>query len=228
MKHVYRLFASALILGCSIFGAKAQNYVITPNDTMIAMAPYNQLSIYDIYMENTDTKKIVLSWSYVSSTIPAGWDYAICDLGTCYPGLPSGATMDTVDVGGMGFLGLNINPSNIPGMATVRMYVYEEGQQANGDTLTWIITSAPASISEAELSDLVSVHPNPASEEINIGLPALNSASVSIYHVSGREVYFNNTATGNETINISSLAAGVYYIRIASEGSMVTKQFIKK
>jgi hypothetical protein len=232
MKNSYLTSFLFLVLFASgLNSARGQNYVISPDDTLIATAPYNDLTIFDIFMQNTANNKISLSWTTISSNIPTGWDYSLCDLGTCYPGLPAGATMDSVNVGGQGFLGLNINPYALPGTATVRIYVYETGNQANGDTLTWIINSAPTNINEVTLESLVSIYPNPAIDMINIGMTSTDRqiAFVELYTITGKKLIQRSIAGGiSEVMDISAYPAGVYFIRLISEdGAFADKKLIK-
>jgi hypothetical protein len=229
MKHLYIIIVTFGVLLFS-FNVKAQNYTISPNDTLIATAPYNELTIFDIFMQNTANNKISLSWSTISSSIPTGWDYSLCDLGTCYPGLPAGATMDSVNVGGQGFLGLNINPYSIPGTAMVRIYVYETGNQANGDSLTWIINSAPVNIDEVTIESIVNIYPNPAAGKINIQVSTeIRLVSAELYTITGKKLSERSLAGfTQESFDISAYPAGVYFIRLIGEdGAIADKRFIK-
>ena len=82
-------------------------------------------------------------------TVPSGWQYSVCDFGTCYSGIPVGPnTMDTVAVNGQGFLGLNIDPSGVAGSGIVKLYVYQNGFPNSGDTLTWTINASMVGIEE--------------------------------------------------------------------------------
>lgn len=234
MKNIYNYIIGTLSLVLSLFQAnpaKAQNYSISPNDTLIVSAPYNELTIFDIYMVNNVNTKISLSWMSISNTLPAGWDYSLCDLGSCYAGIPASGTMDSVNVGGQGFLGLNVNPYAISGTGTVRIYVYESGNQANGDTLTWIVTSSPTSTDEVTMESLISIYPNPAAGKINIQLAGteVKLAFAELYTITGRKLAIKSLAGYVEkSFDISAYPAGVYFIRLIDEnGAFTDKRFIK-
>jgi hypothetical protein len=213
MKHVYRSFAffCAFILS---FSSKAQNYTISPANTVYFTAEYNTLTINDIYMVNNANTKISLSWTLISNNLVAGWDYAICDLGTCYPGIPPSATMDSVEVGAMGFLGLNVNPYSIPGTGSVTVYVYETQYPSNGDTLTWYVTSSPSGVNENSKALSMNVYPNPASEVINVDLGghADEAEFISIYNILGEKVLRRQLSGSTIQLELGALASGIYVL----------------
>ena len=224
MKHIY--IPAIMIMLCASLTSKAQqSFTISPDDTLAGTAAYDQLSIYDIYMENTTNKKVSLSWSVVSIDLPAGWDYALCDLGTCYVGIPSSGTMDSVDVGGMGFLGLNINPFNIPGSGKVRISVYETGTSP-GDTVTWIISSAPAAINENSERRL-EVYPNPATDLVSITGIESSDLTLQVFDMLGKEVPHAPSSQPGK-IDVSALPPGAYFIRITVNEQTSVLRFIKK
>jgi YD repeat-containing protein len=70
----------------------------------------------------------------------------------------------------------------------------------------------------------VSVYPNPAVE--NICLPDING-KVVLSDVNGR-ILLNRSISGKETIPISHLSAGVYFIQIQTNEGISTVKFIKK
>ena len=113
--------------------------------------------------------------------------------------------------------------------------VYEIEVQAdcgNGNLSDW---SAPIHISTAydgienRLENSVSLYPNPAKEYVDIRVDGdLNVKMMEVYDVYGKLI---NTVTVTENptrINVSSLANGMYFVRVSTEAGMVTKTFIKK
>ena len=226
MKHIYKalLFSFAIVLS---FSARAQNYTISPSSTAYLTAEYNMLNESAIYMVNNANTKISLSWTLISNNLAAGWDFSLCDLGTCYPGIPASGIMDSVDVGANGFLSLKVDPYSIAGSGSVTMYVYETQYPSNGDTLTWYITSSPSGINE--LNELnFNVHPNPSSHAITLSFAGETNAAISIFDVTGRQVMSvvaNNDLS--KKIDISSLAPGAYYVQCTTASASFTKRIIK-
>ena len=222
MKHLYKAFPFFFALVLS-FSSKAQNYTISPSNTVNVTAAYNDLNVFDIYMSNTASSRISLSWTLVSNNLVQGWDYSICDLGTCYPGIPASATMDSVDAGGMGFLGLNVNPYAIPGTGSVIIYVYETQFPNNGDTLTWNVTSSPTAITEHDNALRVNAYPNPAADHINIELGGYTSEAeyVSIYNITGEKMMSVQVNGASMKMELTALAKGIYILAIENANGKV-------
>ena len=76
--------------------------------------------------------------------------------------------------------------------------------------------------------NIISVYPNPAKEMLNIKIESNKTIkNVSIIDVSGRTVkQIHNINTAN-TIDISDIKKGVYFIKINIEGKIISKKFIK-
>ena len=73
----------------------------------------------------------------------------------------------------------------------------------------------------------VSVYPNPVSTKLNIKLSqSLNLKTISIYNSIGQLVQVNPNPT--ETIDVSGLKTGTYFIKITSDKGMVSSKFIKE
>jgi hypothetical protein len=88
----------------------------------------------------------------------------------------------------------------------------------------------PTGVNEVLSGANVSVFPNPASNELNISLPANgNTTNVSIFNVIGEVVFTENIIANGTTTNfdISTLKSGVYIVKLVSEGSEYsTKLFV--
>ncbi len=75
----------------------------------------------------------------------------------------------------------------------------------------------------------VVLYPNPADERVTLQVQALpNDAEVTIYDAQGRAVLSRTLKAGEEvlTLNIDSLAAGSYHIRIISNDKAVVRKLI--
>jgi beta-glucanase (GH16 family) len=78
----------------------------------------------------------------------------------------------------------------------------------------------------AAVANEISIAPNPASDFITIQLNA--ASTVSVYNSQGTEVLSSTTIEPNGTLNISSLAAGMYVVKIDTGSAIVTKMILKK
>ena len=83
---------------------------------------------------------------------------------------------------------------------------------------------------EDYLAKAVNLYPNPATEMIAVEVSDANIliTGVEVYNVYGQLV---NTIVSTENplhINIGSLANGMYYVRVTTDGGVVTKNFVKR
>jgi hypothetical protein len=84
---------------------------------------------------------------------------------------------------------------------------------------------APEIRSRIQKSDM-KIYPNPASEILNISLPA--SGTVRVYHISGTPAGVYRLKSGEHSIDISGLQSGVYIIEFMSEvGVQQIHKFIR-
>jgi len=73
----------------------------------------------------------------------------------------------------------------------------------------------------------VNVYPNPVGTKLNIKFSqSINLKSISIYNSIGQLVQVNQNPT--ETIDVSGLKTGIYFIKITSDNGMVSSKFIKE
>jgi hypothetical protein len=71
----------------------------------------------------------------------------------------------------------------------------------------------------------LNMYPNPVSKgTLHITSNSSEAKSVSIYDLLGKQVL--NTKTSNNTVNVSSLKAGSYIVKITEEGKIDTKKLI--
>lgn len=83
-------------------------------------------------------------------------------------------------------------------------------------------------INESIIDNNVNIYPNPAENEIHISSED-RIEEVTIYNVNGQQTIVNGQQSTTESIiNISSLNAGVYFIKIKTDNQIITKPFIKK
>jgi serine protease AprX len=74
----------------------------------------------------------------------------------------------------------------------------------------------------------VSIYPNPVTNVLNFVTQENTILSqVSVLDISGKEIIKNNSISNN-SLDVSSLQAGVYFIKFTSEDKSTTKKFIKE
>ncbi|MDR0829911.1 MAG: leucine-rich repeat protein [Prevotellaceae bacterium] len=100
------------------------------------------------------------------------------------------------------------------------------------DTKEGTFTTLGAEMGINEITDnSVIIYPNPVNDELKIENSEGNINSVEIFDVSGCAVGAGRALplhNGGQTINVSSLPAGVYLIKIETDRGTKTERFIKK
>jgi len=94
--------------------------------------------------------------------------------------------------------------------------------------------SSNITMSEGKLNDVPSteavdldVYPNPVTDKFIFTLP-MSKSEVSVLSIDGSQVMCMNSENQEITIDMTKYNAGVYLLRIVSEGQSITKKIIKK
>jgi hypothetical protein len=106
------------------------------------------------------------------------------------------------------------------------------GQSTYGEVedYTVNITTSGASLLENDLS-AITIYPNPSSDILNIDLSSANEEVQSIFliDITGKLIQtidvLENT---NISLNVSSLASGLYHVMISSASNSIVRQVVKK
>ncbi len=79
------------------------------------------------------------------------------------------------------------------------------------------------------LESSVNLYPNPAKEYVDIRVDGdLNVTMMEVYDVYGKLINTVNVIDNPTRINVSSLANGMYFVRVTTEKGAVTKTFVKR
>jgi hypothetical protein len=96
-----------------------------------------------------------------------------------------------------------------------------------GQSMILKIGEGATSINE-QVTTEISMYPNPAADMVNISLNGDNSnATVSFYDTEGRMV-INQVFNGQAEVNVSSLEAGIYFVKINTESNIEIKKLVIK
>ena len=127
--------------------------------------------------------------------------------------------------------------ANLTGLTASTSYTYKafitfDGTTVYGDEETFT-TQVDSTGIENRLAACVSLYPNPAKEYVDIRVDGdLNVTMMEVYDVYGKvvrtDVGANNHSPQQARINVSSLANGLYFVRVTTEKGAVTKTFVKK
>ena len=88
----------------------------------------------------------------------------------------------------------------------------------------------PLSIDEVSLDSLIGFYPNPVRDDLNISLNNINEdIDYQIFNTLGQSVSSGNLASNKtHTIDMSSLQGGIYFVKLTSSTSSITRKIIKK
>jgi hypothetical protein len=98
----------------------------------------------------------------------------------------------------------------------------------NNGTPDYLEFGVALGVQNTSFENLISLYPNPASSIIyieNTSTLAINA--ISIYSINGSLLRELNDGQNFETIPVSDLASGVYFIKIKCNDKVVTKKFVK-
>lgn len=207
----------------------------TTNDTTFACRNYPNSGTYTI--EVFDTINI---WDFVNPTCKINLsknlvvidsidvDFAYSQIGLNVNFMSTTTSVDSVwwDFGDNSAGTNTFSPTHTyPGPGTYNIWLYA----FNGcmtKALFKTITILPNGISEENKQQL-NIYPNPATEKITISGPSDNSL-INIYNIVGKMVYSNKNIKEKNTINVSSLTNGTYFVRIETADRTVTKKLTIK
>ncbi len=75
----------------------------------------------------------------------------------------------------------------------------------------------------------INIFPNPASQTLNINIPAINdNSNISITNIQGQGIYNVTPENGNKVIDVSSYAKGLYFLKIVSNNEIYREKVIIK
>jgi hypothetical protein len=73
------------------------------------------------------------------------------------------------------------------------------------------------------------IYPNPSSKSITIELPGpAPEFPISIFNFSGMEVITQQASGSSTDLDISTLPAGIYIVRVVDESSVLVGKFVKQ
>ena len=89
-----------------------------------------------------------------------------------------------------------------------------------------ILGNAEIGIEQITINPNVRIYPNPATDIVTI--EGAQGANVKIYDITGKTLITTTIQDNHETINISKLSSGVYFIDFQDNVSRITRKLIKK
>ncbi|MBX7109613.1 MAG: T9SS type A sorting domain-containing protein [Chitinophagales bacterium] len=186
----------------------AQNYALSPGDSIVEVAEFDDLTVYNILQNNVSGDSLFMSWQKVSSDVPPTWEALICDNNNCYADLKESGVMHPVIPGEYAFLSVHLTPHTNAGTAIIRYVVWETDNPLSRDTLTWIISSGITGV-ENQTSLPLSL------QVIGDQLFILHTSmieEISILSAEGKILFEGKGQSLNSVIDLSQFSTGIYLI----------------
>lgn len=230
MKSFYLLLS--LFVSTGLF---AQDFSYSPSQVLDTDLVTDDYNFAQIDFNTVDSTGVTFIWQAIENTIPAEWEYSLCDYTSCYSGIPATGTMTAIttpqmESGVMGFLKITVQPGTTSGNAVVRFKVSDQADPSKSDTITFNFThTSTASVKELTVETL-SMYPNPANDVINLSNGGTTNINYVITDLTGKSVNAG-VVGGNETeqIDVSVLPAGLYFLRtVNTEGIEKIQKLIVK
>ncbi len=125
------------------------------------------------------------------------------------------------------------NSHTITGLAPETSYeIRVQGDCGDGNVSDWsaTITATTTVGIENWLMNSISLYPNPAKEVVHVqcSMNNVQIESIEVFDVYGKLLQTVSATPETTTINVSGLAAGMYFVRVTTEQGVVTKSFVKK
>ncbi len=219
------------------FSSIVTGLAIHPNNNDIVLATYSNYQVNSIYI-TTNATSATPTWTLVehnlsshsirSAAIAEVAGQTLYFVGTAR-GLYSCSDPTTITEW------VSEAPTQI-GFALISSLAYRPsdnhlliGTHGNGMYEAIITGNPPLSFNKAnDISNQISLFPNPVDQEININLPTQqeNTSNYSITNITGQSI-MKGTLSNNK-IDASQLTPGMYFIQIDSGTKTGTKKFIKK
>lgn len=221
-------FAICLTILFGPNNAGAQNFTFSPSKTFEGDFPSNGFGSHTIDIVNQTTGSLLFKWKVLQNTFSTDWSNALCDFGSCYPVIPDSSQMKTTDPGGDAYFICYGFFNDVITTGILQLFVYEVGDETNGDTVTFKFTSTePTGLTDTKKDiSAIQVYPNPAFNTVYVDLADFRSISaLKIYNLIGQNVWtLNDPNFSTIEIPIGDFKPGTYFIAITDQEG---KQFIR-
>jgi hypothetical protein len=225
-------FILSIVFTFCIISSNAQNFEYSTDQNLRIEVQGSNYVAGELKFVTPQPETITFKWRKLKADLPSEWTYSLCGYGTCHVGVPSSGTFlqiseTQMNDGKEAYFILNASPKTFDS-AYLQIYVYDQNDESRGDTVSITLVNKGVSAID-DLNADISIYPNPTTDRIELSLPtALNIETGSVKNTLGEEVMVLNNPTSNNSINVSSLPKGIYYIHLTSiEGYNIIRKFVK-
>ncbi|WGF93768.1 T9SS type A sorting domain-containing protein [Aequorivita marisscotiae] len=105
----------------------------------------------------------------------------------------------------------------------------DKTENSRGGNDFWILKHAETlGLEENPFSEAITLYPNPAKNTLQLNTQDKTIDQVNIYTMTGSKVLQFDVDTVSPTVDVSSLASGVYYLQLYSGKNVALKKFVKE
>ncbi|MCB0464665.1 MAG: T9SS type A sorting domain-containing protein [Aequorivita sp.] len=105
----------------------------------------------------------------------------------------------------------------------------DKSENSRGGQDYWIIKHAHTlGLEENSYTEAITLYPNPAKNTLHLNTQDKTIDQVNIYTMTGSKVLQLDVNTVSPTVDVSSLASGVYYVQLYSGKNVALKKFVKE
>lgn len=226
MKTKFTLFVFAFAM-LSWAGVQGQAMSYFPDMHPSQMITANDGGELQIDATNISTSAVTLTYDLISSTYDPAWQVLFCDNEVCIPNLPQSRNMLPINPNdSMMVFKVTLNPNGVAGTGTATYRVWDSANPSDEDTIsvTFFVSEA-VGIEDEAIAAQVELFPQPASNELNLRLPAkLGTVEAQVFNLNGALIS-SEVVSGFANIDLSNLAAGTYVLRLTNDKYVVRKRF---
>lgn len=218
------VFVFAIVVGSMNF-ASAQGFEIQDKQKVHDFYP-NATDPMDCYIHFKNLKKTKMVFGYMSFVVdyPMFWDVSFCDNKNCYANFKTQDTMAAVAPNMEASLKITVFPNGKAGVAKVQYFIFDYDNPTDMDTVTWNINVRWGAETKSWIAEAVQVYPNPVTDVLHVS--AIGNAAFDVVDAKGAVV--RNMAPIDGRLDVSGLAAGLYFVRCQSVDKVQTISFVKK
>lgn len=136
-------------------------------------------------------------------------------------GTPSGGTFS-----GAGVVGNTFNPQAAGTGTFTISYTYTGSNACSNVAHSAIMVANCTGIEESLNGAGLEVYPNPAQEVVYVNMPGTNAYTVTVYSMTGKQVYSGKTSETLHAIDLREFSKGLYILNVSSPQGQVSKKIL--
>lgn len=205
--------------------AQIQGLEITEADSLHTDLEYNAYNLSFIYLKNTNTDSLFLTWELTEEVLEEEWYVTICDNVTCYGVLPDGADMYGIAPDQTVYIRMEVNPYEYDGFGHVRLLLTETNDPQSSDQyldFTFETKNHTSTNQLVENLPNLNVYPNPYTDYLYFSNPSNEPIQVALLDIKGASLKsFSLSPQSNTYISTENLPS-IYAARCMNSSQVKT------